>query len=319
MAQRIIRPELITSDKYWNVTLEAQRLYIHMLLRADDIGLIKLAPRWLMSQCYGGSDLPTHERLSLLLQQLADADLIRTYTANNALFAFIPQFGQRLQIIKLKCPPPPPELYADDEEAKRKFSKVLGIKDLTAKPTVDHGESPLPTVPHGDPPPEVEVEVEDEVEVEKNKRKKTMVGSFDPPSPPEDTPSGSAPAKESIPLKRIIALFAKHCPQAIHWQTVNEKRKQTVRARWKEVLRMGSVQTREEGLAWFDEFFAKVAASKVLMGETEPGPNRKPFDVSLDWLLAPTNFAKVIDGQYANDRGKATADTARASMFKGAL
>ena len=44
MSQRLIRDGLIDSERYWNCSIEAQRLFWHIMLKADDIGCIHLAP-----------------------------------------------------------------------------------------------------------------------------------------------------------------------------------------------------------------------------------------------------------------------------------
>ena len=64
---------------------------------------------------------------------------------------FIPRFRQRLQIQRTKLPAPPPALYADDEDAVKKFN------DLAAKKAVANGESPRYTAgqrPEPEPEPE---------------------------------------------------------------------------------------------------------------------------------------------------------------------
>lgn len=145
----MIREGLLDSERYWSVTIEAQRLFFHMLLLADDLGCISVSPTFLRRRCFG--DSPTVERISKLLNELIDVDLIRTYEVDRTCLAFIPRFGQRLQRETLKHPAPPESLYKDDADAFEKFQR---IKNKTKNPTV--GE-PLPTV--GQPPEEKRREV----------------------------------------------------------------------------------------------------------------------------------------------------------------
>jgi len=142
MPNRMIRSDLLDSDRYWECTIEARELFIHMMLLADDCGCLSLAPAFLGRRAF--LDRPTNEKLAKLLGELVDQDLIRVY---NQSYALIPRFGQRLQITKLKHPLPPPEVYSDDQHATEQFNKII---NKAKKPTVAHGESP----------PEVEVEVE---------------------------------------------------------------------------------------------------------------------------------------------------------------
>ena len=122
MPTRLIREDLLDSERYWACTIEARQLFVHLMLVADDLGCFSAAPLRLMRRCF--EDRPTPERLQTLLQQLADQDLIRLYEAKGAPYAFIPRFGQRVRVTSLKHPLPPPALYQDDEKAKSQFNKI---------------------------------------------------------------------------------------------------------------------------------------------------------------------------------------------------
>ena len=50
------------------------------------------------------------------------------------------------------------------------------------------------------------------------------------------------------------------------------------------------------GLQQFGRFCEYVAQSDFLMGR------KSDFKASFDWLLKPSNFAKVIEGNYENNR-----------------
>ena len=43
-------------------------------------------------------------------------------------------------------------------------------------------------------------------------------------------------------------------------------------------------------------FFEHVSKSDFLMGRTH-SHGRRPFDLSLDWLIKSENFAKVLEGE----------------------
>ena len=119
---RVIREALLDSDGYWSVTIEARQLFFHLLLLADDLGCISLAPVLLRRRCFDSP--PTTQKIDKLLGELVDADLIRRYTSNSDPLAFIPKFRQRLQRIYAKYPIPPESLYYDDKHAKKLFSKI---------------------------------------------------------------------------------------------------------------------------------------------------------------------------------------------------
>ncbi len=124
MPSRVIREGLLDSQRYWSVTVEARQLFVHLMLLADDFGLVGLAPVFVRRRCF--DDAPAPAKIDKLLEQLQDADLVRVYTAgpgsNPAKYAFIPRFGQRLRQMRARHPKPPAGLYEDDEAAKNLFN-----------------------------------------------------------------------------------------------------------------------------------------------------------------------------------------------------
>ena len=90
--------------------------------------------------------------------------------------------------------------------------------------------------------------------------------------------------------------YRKHLPALPQPNVLNAARKTAISARWREVC-VGEKFTREQGLEWFDWFFSDVARSKFLTGRAASS-HRRPFRATLDWLMAPTNFAKAVDGNY---------------------
>ena len=129
MPARLIRDDLLESERVQSLPVEARWLYVSILLSSDDVGLFevshfKLARKSGMEQA----------KLPMLLQLLGDSDLVRFYEDAGKRFGFVPRFGQRLQIKRAKYPLPPLSLVADDEDASKK------IKHLARVPTVDSGE-----------------------------------------------------------------------------------------------------------------------------------------------------------------------------------
>lgn len=105
------------------------------------------------------------------------------------------------------------------------------------------------------------------------------------------------------PHQQIISMyheFLPTCPQVMEW---TEQRQGLLRARWREKARPNGrsqgYASVEAGLAYWRRFFAHVAESRFLTGQCQPGPNGRPvFVATLEWLLRPSNFAKVIEGNY---------------------
>lgn len=71
-------------------------------------------------------------------------------------------------------------------------------------------------------------------------------------------------------------------------------RAQALRARWRE-------KPSRQNLDWWRRFFDYVAKSDFLMGRVST-PGKRPFEVSLDWLVKSENFVKVIEGKFENDK-----------------
>lgn len=156
MPNRVIRESILDSERYWSVTLEAQILFLHLLLLADDLGCVSVAYTFIRRRCFDSN--PTAEKVSRLLGEIADADLVRLYDHETGKYAFIPRFRQRLQRITLRHPEPPMSILNGDDDAIRKFKN---INDKTKNPTVVQRIDNCSTTDVQPPEVEVEVEVEE--------------------------------------------------------------------------------------------------------------------------------------------------------------
>jgi len=96
------------------------------------------------------------------------------------------------------------------------------------------------------------------------------------------------------PHQAIIEAFHRALPTARQVRDWTPARAAALRTRWREKRKRQSVE-------WWAEFFAYCARSKFLTGRTEPGRGRKPFELSLDWLVKAENFAKTVEGAYHVD------------------
>ncbi|CAB4158342.1 hypothetical protein UFOVP703_1, partial [uncultured Caudovirales phage] len=147
---RLIRRDILESERVAKLPDSGKWLFVAILLVADDLGLFEAT----VHRLHKASDLK-HDIVAGLLDRMVELDLVRLYPGPGArTFGFIPRYGQRLQIKRVKHPLPPPALYADDEDAVSKF------KHLAPESTVQHGNPPRSTAIHGNPPPEPEPEPE---------------------------------------------------------------------------------------------------------------------------------------------------------------
>lgn len=104
----------------------------------------------------------------------------------------------------------------------------------------------------------------------------------------EEKHTPPANAADPCPHAEIIALYHDHLPMMPVVREWTPARQTKLRARWKE-------KADRQSLDWWAGFFAYVAESDFLCGRTA-----KPFTCNLEWLITPTNFTKVIEGNYEN-------------------
>ena len=81
------------------------------------------------------------------------------------------------------------------------------------------------------------------------------------------------------------------CPRVRVW---HEGRRRLLAARWRE-------DEKRQSIKFWEKFFSYVGNSDFLTGRTEGSAGRPPFVADLEWLIRPTNFAKVIEGRYHRD------------------
>jgi hypothetical protein len=132
MADRVIRDELLTSGRYWSVSIEAQRLFVHLLLNADDTARFSGVNFTVRTACFPGQAVEP-EKVEKLLSELADVDLIRLYMIEQIRFIFIPRFKQRLRFTKSKYPAPPNGI-SDLGIEKSDQSQAIGRPESDSRP-----------------------------------------------------------------------------------------------------------------------------------------------------------------------------------------
>ena len=108
MPTRMIRGDLLDSERYWRCSADARCLYISILLCADDTARCQGSEYFLRNRCLANT-VPA-SRIPKLLAELVDEDLIRLYQYCGAQFIFVPRFRQRLRYVNSKHPAPPNEI-----------------------------------------------------------------------------------------------------------------------------------------------------------------------------------------------------------------
>jgi len=92
------------------------------------------------------------------------------------------------------------------------------------------------------------------------------------------------------PHKEILAIFHEILPSAVAVRDWTPARAALLKARWCE-------DENRQNLEFWKNLFEYIAGVPFLMGRSS-SPGRKPFLVSLPWLVKAENFAKVREGNY---------------------
>ena len=115
--------------------------------------------------------------------------------------------------------------------------------------------------------------------------------------PPEGEPEEKLPDCEH---KAVIGLYHQHLPTLRKVEVWNTTRHGYLRQRWREVaieLSQGKTIHTDDVLNWWQDFFKHIAHSKFLTGKINSKDGRA-FTADLEWILKPSNFAKIVEGKY---------------------
>ena len=119
---------------------------------------------------------------------------------------------------------------------------------------------------------------------------------------PPDGELGLAPIKKlpECNHKAVIKLYHENVPTMRRVEVWNETRAGYLRQRWREVAtELAQEKAIEVGdvLNWWAEFFKSVGKSRFLTGRVNSKDGRA-FVADLEWILKPSNFAKIVEGKY---------------------
>lgn len=98
------------------------------------------------------------------------------------------------------------------------------------------------------------------------------------------------PAIPACPHEKIIALYTELLPTGIVPKVWTGTRATHLKARWRE-------DAKRQNIAYWRKLFTYIGKSPFLTGKTT-GASGRPFEISLDWIVMPENFAKIIEGKY---------------------
>ena len=156
MPNRVVRGEILRSERYHEVGETARLLFFELLLVADDYGLLHLAPVALRMSCPSALNR-TYDQMTKLMAELHDADLIRVYEVKGARYGFIPRFGNYPKARKPKYPLP------GDSASLKEINELVSKRQSRVTPDAPPMQSRGTASEH-------ETETETETETEERER-----------------------------------------------------------------------------------------------------------------------------------------------------
>lgn len=116
--------------------------------------------------------------------------------------------------------------------------------------------------------------------------------------------TGKPATKEKLacPAEEIVRLYHQAMPNNPEVRVLNDARRKTIRARWKEAASLNCKPfgyiSREDGLTAWRKFFEVCAESDFLTGRAPAQPGKPPFIADIDFLMSPAGFAKCLENKY---------------------
>jgi hypothetical protein len=133
--------------------------------------------------------------------------------------------------------------------------------------------------------PNQEQEQEKEQEINISSLREDVDRKSDDTLKEKNTISANCPHNEIIGIYHEVLPM---CPPVRMW---NKTRRGYLKQRWSE-------NPEHQNLEWWRNFFTYVKQSQFLIGKISGRDGKPPFLANLEWLVKPSNFAKVIEGNY---------------------
>lgn len=102
MANRILR-DYTNSKKVDSLSADAERLFIRLMMQADDYGNFYSETRQIKSKCFPLKDVSV-KRVEELLKELIKSGLVKLYQVDSETFLHIIEFNQSLRRMRRKFP-----------------------------------------------------------------------------------------------------------------------------------------------------------------------------------------------------------------------
>lgn len=106
MPNRILR-DWTDSEPVDKLSVEAERFFVRLIMKADDFGRFHAEPIRLKSACFPLKDSIRSTDITRWIGECLSAGLVRCYEANGGRYMCIERFNQRLRQMREKFPKPP--------------------------------------------------------------------------------------------------------------------------------------------------------------------------------------------------------------------
>jgi hypothetical protein len=98
------------------------------------------------------------------------------------------------------------------------------------------------------------------------------------------------------PAIEIVKLYHALLPELRRVLVLTDARRSLIAQRWRK-----DMTDMQDWQFYFETF---VRPSDFLMGRSRASNGHRAFRADLEWLTRPANYAKTIEGKYANDAAK---------------
>jgi hypothetical protein len=121
MPNRVLRDDILRSERLDKISGDAESLYYRLMVAADDLGRFEAHGAAIGTKCYPRRVPPVTRMASFaefmgkmeeLLKELVEAELVFLYNIGNERFGTFYKWRQRLRIVKKKFPDPPHDVLA---------------------------------------------------------------------------------------------------------------------------------------------------------------------------------------------------------------
>ncbi len=93
------------------------------------------------------------------------------------------------------------------------------------------------------------------------------------------------------PHQEIIDLYHEILPMGTKVRIWNSTRSKDLKTRWRE-------SPKHQSINFWKGLFEYCAQSPFLTGQIPPSNGHTQFVIAFDWIIKPTNFAKIIEGRF---------------------